>query len=98
MNEWTISGEVFYLRGLDGEFSASIRLRGISRREGFDSTQVLEVGCLMCRKAWEEACVKGVELYRRVTLSGHIESWTKAYEHKEERKIMLIADHVLSVA
>lgn len=98
MNEWTVTGEVFYLRELDGEFAASLRIRGASRREGFESSQVLEVGCLMQAKAWQDAKVKGVDIYRKVTITGHLESWTRTYNNKEKRRIMLIADHVLSVA
>ena len=40
-NEWTVSGEVFYLKDLEGEFAASMQLRGVAKRDGVFSSSVM---------------------------------------------------------
>ena len=94
MNEWTVTGEIFYLKELEGEFAASFKLRGTSTREGAYSTQILEFPCLMQKKVWEEAKKQGVAQYKKVTFSGHIESWL---HRGDMRRIMFIVDYVIQV-
>lgn len=96
-NEWTVSGEVIYLKDLQGEFSASVKLRGVSKREGAFSSQVLEFPCLMQDKLYEKAKKKGLGLYKNATLSGHLESWQKNKNGKDVRKVMFVVDYVLDV-
>jgi len=97
MNEWSVSGEVIYLKELQGEFSASVKLRGSSTREGMCSSQILEFSCLMQSRIYEEAKKKGIALYKNATLSGHLESWQKTKNGKDTRKIMFIVDYILEV-
>lgn len=96
MNEWTVSGEVFYLKELNGEFSGSLKIRGNSTREGAFSSQILEFPCLLQERVWQEAKKKGLALYKKVTLSGHIESWQKT-NSQDARRIMFIADYIIEV-
>lgn len=97
MNEWTVSGEVIYLKDLEGEFAASVKVRGVAKREGVFSSQVLEFPCLMQSKLYEEAKKKGFGMYKKVTLSGHLESWQKNKNGRDLRRIMFVADYVLDV-
>lgn len=98
MNEWTVSGEVIYLKELEGEFAASVKLRGVAKREGVFSSQILEFPCLMQKSIYEEAKKKGFAMYKNVTFSGHLESWQKNKNGKDLRRIMFVADYVLEVA
>ena len=97
MNEWTVSGRVFYMRELEGEFAGSLKLSGTSQREDCTSSQLLEFACLLEKKAWEEAKQKGIDKNKNVTLSGHIESWPKNKNCSDLRRIMFIADYILEV-
>lgn len=96
-NEWTFTGEIFYLKELEGEFSASLKLRGSAQREGSFSTQIAEIPCLMQPKLWEQAKTKQIKQYDTVTLAGHLESWSQNSHGKPVRKVMLIADYILDV-
>lgn len=97
MNEWTVTGNVFYLKELQGEFSASLKLRGTAQREGAFATQILEFPCLLQSKVYEDAKKKGLDMYKNITLSGHVESWQKNKNSKDSRRIMFVADYVLEV-
>ena len=96
MNEWTVSGRVSYLKELEGEFSASLRIEGKAQREGLFSSQILDFPCLMQNRVYAEAKRKGIAKNRNITLSGHLESW-KNSTHANP-KIMFVADYVLEVA
>lgn len=98
MNEWTVSGEVFYLKEMEGEFAASVKLRGSSSRENSLSSQILEFSCLMEKEAYKRAVKNGLKMYRNVTLSGHFETWTRANDAKGKVKLMFIADTMFEVA
>ena len=64
-NEWTVSGEVTYIKELDvtNEFACSLKLRGTSRRKGANSSQVMEFGCLLERDTYDEALKKGLDKF-----------------------------------
>ena len=96
-NEWKVSGEVFYLKELQGEFSASLRIRGIAKRPDVFSSNVLEFPCLMTERVYDEAKRKGMKQYMNVVLSGHLESWDKSKNQKRQMKVYFIADKVESV-
>ena len=96
MNDWTVSGRVFYLKQLKGEFAASVKVRGVAKREGVYSSNILEFSCLMQKQLWEEAQQKGLRMNREVTLSGHLESWQKSTS--KNPKIMFVADYILQVS
>lgn len=93
MNEWKVSGEVFYLKELQGEFAASLKLRGRSKRPDSFASQILEFACLMTQTVYDEAKRMGLRQYHEATLSGHLESWDK----NGKPKTYFIADKVESV-
>ena len=93
-NEWKVSGEVFYLKELQGEFAASLKIRGVAQRPDVFSSNVLEFPCLMTERVYDEARRKGIKQYMNVTLSGHLESWDKSNGKKRKMKIYFIADNV----
>lgn len=92
-NEWTVSGKVFYLKELEGEFSASLQLRGEARRLDVYASSVMEMKCLMQKDVYEVAKKKGLVMYCNATLSGHLETWVK----KDNKKVMFIVDDILEV-
>lgn len=94
MNEWTVSGEVFYLRPLDTDFAASVKIRGTARRQGLYYSQILEIPCLMSGEAYSDGLAKGLGLYKSVTLAGHLESWVK---DNGKSRLMLVCDRCVRV-
>ena len=92
-NEWKVSGEVFYLKEMLGEFSASLKIRVIASRPDLYASSILEFPCLMTPTAYNEAKRLGLRKHLKATLSGHLESWTK----NEGTKIYFIADKVEKV-
>ncbi len=93
MNEWKVGGEVFYLKELQGEFAASIKIRGNSKRKGEFAPRIFEFGCLMTQAVYDEAVRRGFRLYHKAVLSGHLESWDKG----GSPKTYFIVDKVESV-
>ena len=91
MNTWTFNGEIFYLKELEGEFAASLKLRGTYQRKNAISVQVAEVSCLMQKETYDRFKHSGYRTYDTITLSGHIESWVT----KNSTKLMLIAEDIL---
>lgn len=89
-NYWKFSGEIFYLREQQGEFGASMKLRGIAQRKDAQSTQITEITCLMLKPLYDELLKQGYKVYSKICLSGHIESWIK----NDKMKVMLIADNI----
>lgn len=96
-NEWTVSGTVFYLKELDGEFRASIKIRGEAQRPNLYSSQILEFGCLLSDNVYKDALKKGLTLYKSASFSGHLETWAKTIHGKDKPKVMFVADKVLEV-
>ena len=93
-NQWKISGEVFYLKELQGEFAASVRIRGVSKRPNEQASKILEVLCLMTPTVYDEAMRLGLRKYHDATLSGHVESWVK---NDGDMKTYFIVDKVESI-
>jgi len=98
MNEWTVSGEIFYIKELKGEFAISLKIRGEAKRQEIYTSQVLEFSCLIPRNMYEEAKKKNLKLYKNVSLSGHLETWKKTINGKDKNKIMFIVDYILESA
>ena len=97
MNEWSFTGEIFYLKELNGEFKASVRMRGsASRLDATYTSNLCEIGCLLTSKAYDEAKEKNIGMYKTMTVSGHIESWANGTS--KNPKVMFIADYVMEVA
>lgn len=96
-NEWTVSGEVSYIKILDdtNEFAVSVRLNSSSRRKNNDSSQHLEFCCLMEQDTYEEALRKGFDKFKYVTLSGHLESWVRRVDATP--KTRFVCDDILEV-
>ena len=95
MNEWNVTGRIFYLKELKGEFAASVKIEGIAKREdGSFSSQILEVGCLLQRRVWTESQKLGIKVNSKVKLSGHLETWKTS---SKSGKVMFIADDILEV-
>ena len=99
INEWTVSGRVFYLKEMQGEFSASLKIRGEAKRsDGVYSSQIMEVGCLLPPNVYEQAKKKGLKLNRQLCITGHLETWNHNSKGKPiEDKVMFIADAILEV-
>ena len=97
-NEWTISGEVSYIKVLeqDNEFAVSVRIKGSARRKGANSSQILDFGCLMEQDTYEEALKKGFDKFKYVTIGGHIESWVKRVDATP--KTRFVCDDILEVS
>lgn len=98
-NEWTVSGEVIYIKELDAsnEFGCSVKLRGTARRKGANSSQVMEFGCLMERDTYAEALAKGFDKFKYVTLGGHVETWVKQREKEDRPRTRFVCDDILEV-
>lgn len=94
MNEFHFSGEIFYLKPMDGEFTVSIRVRGLSSRAGAMSTQICELSCLGQHPVFDSMKQAGIDVYSKVELSGHMETWT---DKKGNPKTMLILDSVSKI-
>ena len=92
MNDWHFSGEIFYLKPLEGEFAGSVKIRGLSKREGAMSSQICEMSCLLHQRLWEQIHNEGIDVYSNIALTGHIETWTN---EKKNTKVMFIADSLL---
>lgn len=97
-NEWTVSGEVSYIKVLeqDNEFAVSVRIKGSARRKGANSSQILDFGCLMEQDTYEEALKKGFDKFKYVTIGGHIESWVKRVDATP--KTRFVCDDILEVS
>ena len=93
VNEWRVGGEVFYLKEMEGEFAASVKIRGSSKRPGGFSANIFEFACLMTQTVYDEAKRLGIRLYHEAVLSGHLESWDKG----KGLKTYFIVDKVESV-
>lgn len=94
-NSWTFSGEIFYLKELEGEFAVSIKLRGQSKRMGSMSAQIAELSCIAQKDFFDRFKEAGLGMYKSATLSGHIEYWQSTIHGKPARKMMLIADSII---
>ena len=94
-NEWTVSGEVFYLKELEGEFACSVRIRGTAKREGVFTSNIMEMGCLIQKNVYEQAKKRGLKQYCNARFSGHIESWQR--DAKTNPKIMFVVDYIMDI-
>lgn len=98
MNEWTVSGRVTYLKELTGDFAASIRIKGETKRKDHCyESDTLEIGCLLKHRAFEDAKKKGIRMNSFTTMSGHLETWNKTIHGKPTNKVMFVADYILDV-
>lgn len=95
-NEWTVSGEVVRLKELEGEFAASIQIRGVAERQGVCSSSIMEMRCLAQESVYGIGKKKGLKQYCNATLSGHLETWTYG-THRDRQKVMFIVDDVIEV-
>lgn len=93
MNEWSFSGQIFYLKELEKDYGASLKIRG-STNEDYRSG-ICEISCLVKKDVWDEAKKKGVAMYKDIALSGHMETFFKP---NRETKTMFIAEYVMEVA
>lgn len=96
MNEWSFSGEIFYLKELEKDYGASLKIRGTAtRKDNSFRSDICELGCLVTRDAWNEAKKKGVKVYKNIAVSGHLETFIK---NDGNSKIMFIAEYIMEVA
>ena len=93
-NEWKVTGKVFYLKELTGEFSASVKIEGVASRPDVYSSSILKLACLLTPTAYDEGKRLGMSVRRNATLSGHLETWNKA---DGKPKVYFIADRVEKV-
>ena len=91
-NQWQVTGKIFYLKELQGEFACSLKINGVAKRPDLYSSSKLELSCLMTQAVYDDAKRRGMHLYQRARLSGHLESWcNSASSHP---KVYFIADKV----
>lgn len=97
MNEWTFSGKVFFLKELEKDFAATVKLRGYWLPENAPA-QVVEIPCLMRKPIWEAAKKKGLAQWSIATLSGHIETTVRVKPNGNAvEKCLHVVDWVLDV-
>lgn len=97
-NEWTFGGEIVYMKELNCEFGASLKIKGVSRRINSNSSQICEFSCLVPSALYDEFVKKEVGLYDNVKVSGHIETWQKVKSNeKVSVKQMFVVDYLLDV-
>lgn len=94
-NEWNMSGYVFYLKELEGEFACSLKISGVAKRPNVYSSNKLEFPCLMTPEVYDEAKRKGLRKRVNVSLSGHLESWCNSTSSNP--KVYFIADKIKEV-
>ena len=94
MNEWTFSGEIIYIKELEEDFGASLRIRGTASRKDHIFSQPCEIGCLLTKSAYEKAKQKGIKLHKDISISGHLESF---FKEKKQPKVMFVAERVVKV-
>lgn len=97
-NYWEFGGELVYIKPQSGEFGASIKIRGTSKRNDASSSQICELTSLVPSDVNMQFKHRGVECYDRVTVSGHIETWRREYDNKIKTKQMFIVDNLLEVS
>lgn len=96
-NKWIVSGEVYSIRELGGEFAASVKIRGEAKRPDVYSSQILEILCLLTPRVYDDAKKRGLELYKTMKISGHLETWKRFVNNKTRQKVMFVADYLEKV-
>ena len=96
-NEWVFSGELVSIKTQGGEFGASIKIRGSSRRNESASSQICELTSLIPTDVNEQFIHRGVEVYDKISVKGHVETWRREYDNKVKIKQMFIVDNLLEV-
>lgn len=98
-NEWTISGEVSYLKVFDekSEFGASAEIKGVSKRRNSDVRQRVDFSFIMEHDIFEKAKAKGFDKFKYVTVSGHIETWIQQGIKRDKTKTRFICDDIIEV-
>lgn len=88
VNDFTFSGEVFYLKELvdSKEFSYSIKIRGVAKRDFAITPMICELSCLILKNV----NIDKVKLHEEVCVSGHIEFW-----ERKNKKNMFIVDAII---
>lgn len=96
-NKWVVSGEIYSIRELEGEFAASVKIRGEAKRPNVYSSQILELLCLLTPKVYKDAKIKGLALYKTMKITGHLETWKRTVNNKIRQKVMFVADYLEKV-
>ena len=96
-NEWKVSGDVFYLKELKGEFACSLIINGIAKRPELFSSSKLELPCLMTPAVYEEAKRRGLgyKKHQTISLTGHLESWCN--RSSSHPKVYFIVDKIENI-
>ena len=94
-NSWEVTGTVFYLKELQGEFACSLKISGIAKRPNLYSSSKLELPCLMTSEVYEEAKRLGLKTRMHCKLSGHLESWCN--RSSSNPKVYFVADKIENV-
>lgn len=95
MNKWNFSGKIIYIKELEKDFGASLKIRGTASRKDNIFSQPCEVGCLLTKEAYEAAKRKGIDLYKYIAVTGHLESIAKGNKNP---KLMFIAENIMEVS
>lgn len=99
LNEWTVSGEVVFIKELEqNEFAASIRIRGYSKRYIDSAPKPMEFWCLLDEAVYSSALSMGLDKFKNITLGGHFETYIKVRETgKDKERMMYVCDEVLEI-
>lgn len=90
-NGSTFSGEIFYLKELEGEFSVSLKLTGFSKRANAMSSHIVEVSCVGGKELYEEMRRQQIGMYCNATVSGYIEMWPSK---RDRHRLIFIAESI----
>lgn len=93
LNNFDFSGEIVYIRNLDRGYCKSFVVKGASCAPGSMTSQVVELKCLVPDRLMDDA--GKISLYDKVSVSGHIETWSKPCGNGTMRlKTMFIVDYI----
>ncbi len=91
-NGWSFSGEIFYIKELEGEFSVSLKLTGLSKRANAMSSHIVEVSCVGGKELYEEMRRQEIGMYSSATVSGYIEMWPS---RRDRHRLIFIAESIV---
>lgn len=96
LNNWEFEGKIMFIRRDPYQAGQSITLKGSCRK--LDGTAYpVELGMIVPLPIWNELLENGIQLYDKLAMKGHFETWVKtAMNGKEKQTLMRIADEVVN--
>lgn len=75
INKWELSGEIVRIREHSmHDLGATIVVRGISERQNYGTTQIVELPVFVSPENWKELTGKKVKLFDKVYAKGQMET------------------------